>query len=210
MTRLKDFSHPEHMHAAYVGTLVANSSVGWSRQVDRSRWPKPEEVSEVSHWGIWMQAEPMGVFRTYAFAYEAGMQDPPNSYAVTCIEHFLTEVAKARLRPARVKNANVFFTRESVRRALGVAFDQQSAQFFYEALHKNSGAQRDIVIYDDLALADKFPRAPSPGGGSVANAVQQLIQSLKEPDHVPFRASNAHHSLCVVLDRHAQRRQRGG
>lgn len=206
MTRLKDFSHPEHMHAAYVGTLVANSSVGWSRQVDRSKWPKPEEVDEVSHWGLWMQAEPMGVFRTYAFAYEAGMQDPPNSYAVACIEHFLTEVAKARLRPARVKNANAFFTRESVRRALNVAFDQQSAQLFYEALHKNPGAQRDIVIYDDFVV----PLPAAPKGGSVANAVQQLIQSLKEPDHVPFRASNAHHSLRVVLDRHAQRRQRGG
>lgn len=206
MTRLKDFSHLEHMHAAYVGTLVANSSVGRSRQVDRSEWPKPEEVDEVSHWGLWMQAEPMGVFRTYAFAYEAGMQDPPNSYAVACVEHFLTEVAKARLRPARVKNANAFFTRESVRRALNVAFDQQSAQFFYEALHKNSGAQRDIVIYDDFVV----PLPAAPKGGWVANAVQQLIQSLKEPDHVPFRTSNAHHPLCVVLDWHAQRRQRGG
>lgn len=155
MSRLPDFGHPEHLHTKQVRTLVTPAEVSWVNHIDRSKWPEPDFDRE-NPWWLWSETDPAHIFTSYADALKAARQDPPNSYAVACIEDYLTRVAMQRLRQrdperwpfATRNNLQQVLQRRAAARAYGArAFSDQINAAFFAGL---AGKTVSVTLADDI------------------------------------------------------------
>lgn len=193
MSRLPDFGHPEHLHTRQVRTLVTlvtPTEVNWVNHVDRSKWPEPDFDRE-NPWWLWSETDPARVFAGYADALKAARRDPPNSYAVACIEDYLTRVAMRRLRqhdPERwpfttrkFNNLQHVLQQQAAAKAYGarVFSDRVDAAFFAGLVGKTV----NVTLADDLVHYLPPPKKR---------------QVKATPNAVPM----AVHFLTKALDRH--------